>query len=920
MDYKDIQFISCSKCGGASSENPKKPCYECSGLGVGTFFKGKFLYWDLEFNKSLILFRKIEKILNFLVNIFAIFLSVIGLISLIYWYAQYGDIYYIESLYFWQHKSVLILLFWIGLISNMFLLYRYAENRIGKVKIKKELFTEAAINVSNLPNNWKELRTYRNKLNIAKALGSDSLKILERSFLLARKYKSDLISPEHIFLSILRTNEAIALFSRLNIPVKEIERKVKNFINSKTGDGRRGKATKILFSTSSKEALILAYINSFLNGQQDIKILDLIAPVIEKDKNLIEILYDFEIDVNKVKNVIEWFRVNDKIVEAYKLYKKMSRFKPGTNMDRAYTALETPILNHFSYDLTLAAKSGKLDFCVAREKEIKNIFENFESGNNGAVLVGPVGVGKRTVIYGIAERMVSEDVPQILKDKRLLELDLGRLISGADASKAQERLSVVIDEIIKSKNIVLFIDNIENIAGISAGEEESLELVEILANAIERKEIYCLGIATSKNYTKYLEGKPIGNVMTKIDIDEPEGDKAIQIVQSKISVIESKYKIYFSYQAIERAVKLSKKYMHDQYLPEKAIKILESAAVDVSKRCKKDSDKCICTHEDVSKIISELTSIPTERVSEDESKVLLNLEERIHKRMINQVEAVKMVSDSLRRARAELREGKRPIASFLFMGPTGVGKTELAKSVSEVYFGGEDYMIRIDMSEYQHADSVTKMIGDESGTLGYLTEAVRKKPFSLILLDEFEKAHPHILNLFLQVMDDGRLTDGQGRTIDFTNSIIIATSNAGAVYIQEQIRNNKNILEIKGVLIEEHLSKVMKPELINRFDGVVVFTPLKEEDIIAIAKLMLNKIKKLLEAKGVNLDVSEEAIVKLAHEGYDPKFGARPMRRLLQDKVENVIANKMLTREIERRDTVIINQNAEIEIKKAKTL
>ena len=280
-----------------------------------------------------------------------------------------------------------------------------------------------------------------------------------------------------------------------------------------------------------------------------------------------------------------------------------------------------------------------------------------------------------------------------------------------------------------------------------------------------------------------------------------------------------------------------------------------------------------------------------------------------------------MVAASLRRARAELREGKRPIANFLFLGPTGVGKTELAKTVAEAYFGQEGNMIRLDMSEYQHPDSVKKMIGDAAaGVNGYLTEAVRRSPFSLVLLDEFEKSHPDILNLFLQVMDDGRLTDGQGRTIDFTSSIIIATSNVGAVYIQEQIANGVDTERIKQALINQYLNQIIKPELINRFDGVIVFKPLSRENVVDIARLMLEKTGQMLEAKGIGLRAEEEGVHKLAAQGFDPKFGARPLRRLLQEKVENEIANKILAGELSRRDTVVINAKAEVQVDKGKEL
>jgi len=447
-----------------------------------------------------------------------------------------------------------------------------------------------------------------------------------------------------------------------------------------------------------------------------------------------------------------------------------------------------------------------------------------------------------------------------------------------------------------------------------------LDLSEVLAEALGRKNILCLASATSENYTKYIENRALGNVLTTIGIKEPEINETIQILESKVGFLESKYDVYIVYSALEQAVKMSERYLHDKFLPLKAIDLLEKAALIAAKNFQNDPSKYFCGQNEVAAAIGEMTGIPASKVTANESHKLLTMESEIHKRLIGQDEAVSAVAASLRRARAQIKEGKRPIASFLFLGPTGVGKTELAKAVSEVYFGDEDYLVRVDMSEYQSADSVRKMIGDVDGTLGYLTEAVRKKPFSLVLLDEIEKANPDILNLFLQLFDDGRLTDGQGRTISFTESIIIATSNIGALYIQEQIRAHTNVNIIKQELIDNQLNKYMRPELINRFDGIIVFKPLSEEDVMAVATLMLKKIKKNLGEKGINLKADKDGVAILAHEGYDPKFGARPLRRLLQDKIEDIIANKLLGGELKRRDTVVINSRAEVEIEKAADL
>ncbi|MCX6798451.1 MAG: ATP-dependent Clp protease ATP-binding subunit, partial [Candidatus Falkowbacteria bacterium] len=640
----------------------------------------------------------------------------------------------------------------------------------------------------------------------------------------------------------------------------------------------------------------------------------------QRDTMLADILFDLEIDHNKIVNVVAWFRVNQELIDNYKAFRKMAALKPGSNMNRSYTSIATPTLDHFSHDLTLAAKYGQLEICVSRQKEIASIFEAFSSGHNGVLLVGQPGVGKKTIVDGVAELMVKEEVPKFLRDKRLVEIDAPALVSGSSPTQAEERLLAAINEVNRAGNIVLYIANIETLIGISAGSEQSLDLSEVLAAAVSRQSVFCIATATTENYNKYIENKSLGNTLTTIGVKEPIDDQAIQIVESKVSWLENKYGVFFTYEAIEASVDMSSRYLHDKFLPLKAINLLQAAASNAAKAAQEDPERSVCTREEVAQAIAELTGIPVNKITASEGQKLLQLESSLHKRMIGQEEAVAAVSNSLRRARAELRESQRPIASFLFLGPTGVGKTELAKTVSEVYFGDEAYMIRLDMSEYQYADSVRKMIGDVGGVTGYLTEAVRKKPFALVLLDEIEKAHPDILNLFLQMLDDGRLTDGQGRTISFSESIIIATSNVGAIYIQQAIRDKIDLSVIKQNLIDNELIKVMRPELINRFDGVIVFKPLSEANVFAITKLMLKKFKKNLEEKGIDLKADKDGVLLLSKLGYDPKFGARPLRRLLQERIEDIVAVKVINGELTRRDTVLINNLGEIEIEKATVL
>lgn len=906
------EFIACPVCAGSGKKKLGLICSNCAGMGVGIFWQNKFIYWGPKLSKPYIKLNRLRRSFNIVLNAVSITVGLLGILALAWW-AWFIQSSADPSLLFWRAKHPLILLFWLSVIAWMFIIYRLYEEEALKQKINKVKYEDRNKRFQ-LPNNWDELKRVKNQFKIDASGGFSykAMKVVEQAYGLANEAKQAQVKIVHLFFCLLKNDDVMAIFSRLNVDIPKLINKLKRQLLKIPSEDDNTR-----LSSEIKEVLIEAYLHASNFGQKKVTAINFILPCMKYDNNLNEILYDLEIDRDKINNVIEWFRINERLIENYRTYRKTARLKPGSAMDRAYTAVATPILNHFSRDLTIAAKWGKLGLCVGRDREVENIFRALESGKSSVILIGPSGVGKDTIIDGIAQLMVEEDVPKMLKDKRLIELDVARLISGSTPTQAEERLLVAIDEIVRAGNIILYIDNIENIIGITAGKEGSLDLAEVLVSAFERRNFYCFATSTSLNYLKYIEGTSLGNAMVKIEIEEPKGNQAIQMIESKIGGLENKHGIYFSYNAIEVAVRLASKYIYDKYLPDKAINVLELVAVKVAKVKGK---KALVTKEDVAGVVSELTRIPVTKVTEKESRSLLELEKRIHERMVNQEEAVNMVAASLRRARVELREGKKPIANFLFLGPTGVGKTELAKTVAEAYFSDENYMIRLDMSEYQHKDSIKKMIGDVHGTKGYLTEAVRKIPFSLILLDEFEKAHPDILNLFLQVMDDGRLTDGQGRTINFTNSIIIATSNIGAVYIQERIESGTDIERIKQVLINEHLNKVIRPELINRFDGVIVFKPLTKENVADITMLILNKTKKMLKAKGMGLRIDREGAYKLAEQGFDPKFGARPLKRLLQEKVDNIIANKILAGELQRRDTVIIDTTAEVKIEKGREL
>ncbi|MDX9778993.1 MAG: ATP-dependent Clp protease ATP-binding subunit [Patescibacteria group bacterium] len=871
--------------------------------GPGISWQNCFFYWRLPLHKTTIILDRFRKKFDRLLNLLATIIVIFGILALLLWYYINLELLIEQPLAilpFWLHQHPLILFFLLAAWVALFLIYRRSELNVKAKKIHHKY--------------WQQLTQGKEaQRNIADFLGPKILRIIENSYLLAQKFNQSEISVLHFFRASLAEPQVQNIFIRLGVDAKSLIEKIDRNLSS------TAVVTEFDFGLKLKTALILAGIDAITRRQDRIEPINAILFCYQQDELLAEILYDLEVDEDKLRNVCEWMHINRWLLERYRAYSRAAAFKPGSGMDRAYTSIATPTLDHFSHDLTLQAKYGNLEMCVGRQTEINAIFENIESGHNGVLLVGPSGTGKTAVIHGLAQLMVEERVPTFLQDKRLVEIDISRLVSGASPEEAKARLLACINETNRARNIVLHIANIENlIAGNNVGGD-SLDLSEVLAESLNRRQVFCIATINSENYAKHLENSAIGQVMTTVGIQEPDVNRAILMLESKVSWLESNYKVFIDYNAIEQAVNMSDRYLHDRFLPAKAVDLLQSAVLSARKEAG-HKQEIICSREHIAAAISELTGVPVQQLTADEGQKLLSLETNIHKRMIGQEEAVSAVAASLRRARTALKDVKRPIASFLFLGPTGVGKTELAKTVSEIYFGNEEYMIRLDMSEYQQADSVRKMIGDVDGTLGYLTEAVRKKPFALILLDEIEKAHPDILNLFLQILDDGRLTDGQGRTISFSESIIIATSNIGAIFIQEQIKANVAIEQIKTELIDRHINKFMRPELVNRFDGIIVFKPLSQEHIFQIAALMLKKIKNRLLDKGIDLKADKEGVRILAEGGYDPKFGARPLRRLLQEKVEDELANLILAGTLNRRDTVVIDKEAKISVIKAKKL
>lgn len=647
----------------------------------------------------------------------------------------------------------------------------------------------------------------------------------------------------------------------------------------------------------------------------------------------------------------------------------------GGNNNKALSKLEK-----FGTDLTKKAKEGKLDPVIGRRKEIDRIVQILSRRTkNNPVLIGEPGVGKSAIVEGLAQEIVAGNVPELLKDKIVFSLDLAGLVAGTKyRGDFEERLKDAIDSVKKAGNIILFIDEIHNLVGTGSTSEGKMDAADILKPLLARGELQTVGATTIDEYRKYIEkDAALERRFQTVLVEAPSVDESIEILKGLRDKYEAHHKVTISDEAIDAACRLSDRYITDRFLPDKAIDLIDEAASrvrldnstappdlkdkeaelaslqtekqaalskddfekaakyrDEAKRVEAEIDAIkekwqksvqktvtTVTEDDIAKIVSSWTSIPVVKLTETESQKLLNLESLLHKRVVGQDEAVSAVSRAIRRARAGLKDSKRPIGSFIFVGPTGVGKTELSKALAEALFGDENQLVRIDMSEYMESHSVSKMIGAPPGYVGFddggqLTEKVRRKPYSVVLFDEIEKAHPDVFNMLLQILDDGRLTDSKGRTVDFKNTVIIMTSNVGASDIK---RFKKLGFDAGGESAEydgmkdkltDALKKEFKPEFLNRVDEIIVFHHLDPSLNRQIVKLMIDALAKRLSEKDILIEVTDAAVTYIAEKGYDSEYGARPLRRILQKEIEDKLSEEILQNNVKIGEHITIDCNA----------
>ncbi len=648
----------------------------------------------------------------------------------------------------------------------------------------------------------------------------------------------------------------------------------------------------------------------------------------------------------------------------------------GSSASGTNSNANTPTLDSLARDLTAIAKEDSLDPVIGRSKEIQRVIEVLSRRTkNNPVLIGEPGVGKTAIAEGLAQQIINNEVPEILRDKRVMTLDMGTVVAGTKyRGEFEDRLKKVMDEIRQAGNIILFIDELHTLIG-AGGAEGAIDASNILKPSLARGELQCIGATTLDEYRKYIEkDAALERRFQPIQVDQPSADESIQILKGLRDRYEAHHRVSITDEAIEAAVKLSDRYISDRFLPDKAIDLIDEAGSKVRLRSfttppnlkeleqkldevRKEKDAAVQSQEfekaaslrdteqrlreqvedtkktwkekqgqensevsveDIAMVVSSWTGVPVSKIAQTETDKLLNMESILHSRVIGQDEAVVAVAKAVRRARAGLKDPKRPIGSFIFLGPTGVGKTELARALAESIFGDEEAMIRVDMSEYMEKHSTSRLVGSPPGYVGYdeggqLTEKVRRKPYSVVLLDEIEKAHPDVFNILLQVLEDGRLTDSKGRTVDFRNTILIMTSNVGAselkrnkyvgFNVQDESQNHK---DMKDKVMGE-LKRAFRPEFINRIDEIIVFHSLEKKHLTDIVSLMSDQLTKRLKEQDLSIELTDAAKAKVAEEGVDLEYGARPLRRAIQKHVEDRLSEELLRGNIDKGQHIVLD-------------
>lgn len=782
----------------------------------------------------------------------------------------------------------------------------------------------------------------------------------------ARRLGHNFVGTEQILLGLIGEGTGVAakVLKTMGVNLKDARIEVEKII----GRGSGFVAVEIPFTPRAKRVLELSLEEARQLGHNYIGTEHLLLGLIREGEGVAaRVLENLGVDLSKVRT------------QVIRMLGETAEVSAGSQSGRT----KTPTLDEFGSNLTQMAAEGKLDPVVGRAKEIERVIQILgRRTKNNPVLIGEPGVGKTAIAEGLASRIANKDIPDILEEKRVVTLDIGLLVAGTKyRGEFEERLKKIMDEIRSAGNVILVIDEVHTLIGAGAAEG-AIDAANILKPALARGELQCIGATTLDEYRKHIErDAALERRFQPVMVGEPSVDETIEILYGLRDRYEQHHKLKISDAALEAAAKLSDRYISDRYLPDKAIdlvdeagsrvRLLNSALPPAAKELDKElrqvlkekddavrtqdfdragelrdremelraeiraiaqnktnasrsenEDSPVVTEEDIAHIVASWTGVPVSKLTESESEKLLHMEDTLHQRLIGQEEAVRAVSKAIRRARVGLKNPNRPIASFVFSGPTGVGKTELTKSLAAYFFGSEDAMIRLDMSEYMERHTVSKLIGSPPGYVGYneggqLTEAVRRRPYTVVLFDEIEKAHPDVFNMLLQILEDGRLTDAKGRTVDFKNTLIILTSNIGSKVIEkggggigfefsEENAAENQYNRIRS-LVNEELKSVFRPEFLNRLDEIIVFRQLSKDEVKEIADIMLKEVFGRLTEKGITLEVTERFKDRLVNEGYNPSYGARPLRRAIMRLLEDSLAEEILSGRIKDGDTAVVD-------------
>ncbi len=758
------------------------------------------------------------------------------------------------------------------------------------------------------------LRSYNQPLqdinseNLAESLNEYAIEVVLKAVSIARENNFSEISPIVLLAGLEQSERGKYMLMRAGFG---IEKDLSGMISEAILEIAKADKQKSEPDFSDECVLVFeaAKQNAVLHKRNYVSVGDILIGLIQKSNIFKEMMFEVKVAEKDMQKVVEWYE----LLSSYRAkYEKpfWDRDIPG-GIGRDWSFGYTPTLNKFARNINQEIEYAGEVHVYGRSREVDEIERILaKSSQSNALLIGEHGIGKKTIVRGFVSKIVFGKVLPSLRYKQVFQVDTGALLSGSsEPGEIAARITGIFNEAIRAGNIILFFDNFHALFSSKQGVGQ-VNISEIIMPYLQGT-INIIGTTTIKDYHKNIEANPgVAQALDKINVAEPNAEETIQILEEMVPVIEHRDGVFWPYQSLREVVRVASRYIQNAPFPQKAIKVVDEVSVAVAK-----SGRKIVMVKDIDELMSSKLEVPVTQAEGKEAEKLLHLEEFLHMRVIGQNEAISVIASAMRRARSGIQNEKRPIGTFLFLGPTGVGKTETSKALAEAYFGSEKSMIRIDMSEYQEPSSVYRLIGSppaagSEGDKGQLTTAVMDNPFSLILLDEIEKAHPNILTLFLQVFDDGRLTDSSGRTVDFTNTIIISTSNAGSELIRQNIQKGIAGDQMKKSLLD-FLQKegIFKPEFLNRFDAVVAFHPLSQDQIVKVAELMLDQLAQRMAEKEITLEFTEGAVSKLAKQGFDPVYGARPMRRVIQDKVENILAQAILSGKIPRGSKVIINES-----------